>query len=59
MLVYGLMDWAGPAQGTNSLAVAMGFSDLEDLQDDASESRGRSQLVIHCHFGTGPARCRG
>jgi hypothetical protein len=34
MLVYGLMDWGGPAYGTNSLAVAMGFSDLEDLQED-------------------------
>jgi hypothetical protein len=34
MLVYGLMDWAGPAHGTDSLAVAMGFSNLEDLQED-------------------------
>lgn len=34
MLVYGLRDWGGPAHGTDSLAVAMGFSDLEDLQED-------------------------
>jgi hypothetical protein len=34
MLVYGLNDWGGPAHGTDSLAVAMGFASLDDLQDD-------------------------
>lgn len=34
MLGYGLKDWAGPAHGTDSLAVAMGFASLEDLQED-------------------------
>lgn len=32
MLVSGLRDWDGPAHGTDSLAVAMGFHSLEDLQ---------------------------
>lgn len=31
MLVSGLNEWGGPANGTQSLAVAMGFSSLEDL----------------------------
>lgn len=34
MLVYGLKDWGGPAHGTDSLAIAMGFSNLDDLQED-------------------------
>lgn len=34
MLVYGLKDWGGPAHGTDSLAIAMGFAGLDDLQVD-------------------------
>lgn len=34
MLAYGLKDWGGPAHGTDSLAVAMGFSSLDDLEED-------------------------
>ena len=33
LLYYGLIDWFGPAHGTDSLAVAIGFADLEDLSD--------------------------
>lgn len=31
MLYYGLIDWGGPSECTESLAVAMGFSGLDDL----------------------------
>ena len=31
MLVTGLNDWGGPAHGTESLAVAMGFAGLQDF----------------------------
>lgn len=31
MLVSGLVEWGGPAEGTELLAVAMGFSSLGDL----------------------------
>ena len=35
MLVYGLIDWGGPARGTERLAAAMGFSsDLDDLEEE-------------------------
>jgi hypothetical protein len=34
MLVLGLTDWGGPIEGTDSLAVAMGFAGLEDLTDE-------------------------
>jgi hypothetical protein len=34
MLVYGLRDWGGPAHGTDSLAVAVGFASLDHLQED-------------------------
>jgi hypothetical protein len=33
LLLYGLIDWFGPGDGTESLAVAIGFTDLEDLSD--------------------------
>ena len=36
MLVYGVRDWDGPAHGTDSLAVAMGFASLDDLQLDGA-----------------------
>ena len=36
MLVYGLRDWDGPAHGTHSLSVAMGFAGLSDLQEDGA-----------------------
>lgn len=35
MLVWGLTDWGGPARCTESLAVAMGFEDLDDLEREA------------------------
>lgn len=31
LLYYGLIDWQGPSECTESLAVAMGFSGLDDL----------------------------
>jgi hypothetical protein len=31
MLIDGLIGWEGPGHGTDSLAVAMGFADLDDL----------------------------
>ena len=34
MLVVGLTDWGGPLEGTEALAVAMGFVSLEDLMDE-------------------------
>ncbi len=36
MLVTGLNDWGGPAHGTESLAVAMGFTGLHDLHRETS-----------------------
>jgi hypothetical protein len=35
MLISGLSDWGGPAYGSDALAVAMGFRDLEDLIEEA------------------------
>jgi hypothetical protein len=35
MLVYGLRDWGGPAHCTESLAVAMGFSGIDDLVEES------------------------
>ena len=35
MLVYGLRDWGGPAYCSESLAVAMGFSGIDDLLDES------------------------
>ncbi len=35
MLVYGLRDWGGPAHCTEPLAVAMGFSGIDDLLDES------------------------
>jgi hypothetical protein len=43
MLLAGLLDWGGPAHGTDSLAVAMGFSGLEDLDQEASRILARIQ----------------
>ena len=34
MLVLGLTDWGGPIEGSESHAVAMGFSSLENLMDE-------------------------
>jgi hypothetical protein len=35
MLISGLSDWGGPAYGSDALAVAMGFRDLDDLIEQA------------------------
>jgi hypothetical protein len=35
MLISGLSDWGGPAYGSDALAMAMGFSDMEDLIEQA------------------------
>ena len=35
MLLYGLRDWGGPAHCTESLAVAMGFSGIDELLDES------------------------
>lgn len=34
MLFYGLVDWQGPSECTPALAIAMGFSGLEELEQD-------------------------
>ena len=34
MLVLGLTDWGGPIEGTEVLAIAMGFVSLEDLVNE-------------------------
>ena len=43
MLVFGLIDWGGPTRATNSLAVAMGFSGLDDLKREAPRIADRLQ----------------
>ena len=43
MLVTGLNDWGGPAHGTDSLAVAMGFAGLQDLHRETSRILARIQ----------------
>lgn len=39
LLRCGLLEWAGPARGTEEFAVAMGFSGLEDLLQDGKRIR--------------------
>lgn len=39
VLRRGLLEWLGPAHGTEEIAVAMGFSDLEDLYQDSGRIR--------------------
>lgn len=35
MLILGLRDWGGPAYGSDALAVAMGFADMDGLGTEA------------------------
>ena len=35
MLVHGLVDWGGPANGSDALAVAMGFANMHQLHIEA------------------------
>ena len=37
LLCFGLKDWLGPASGTESLAVAFGFANLDDLADHGDQ----------------------
>ena len=35
VLNYGLIDWNGPSECTESLAIAMGFTGLDDLEQES------------------------
>ncbi len=41
LLRCGLLEWSGPARGTEEFAVAMGFSDLGGLLQDSKRIRAR------------------
>jgi hypothetical protein len=43
MLITGLNDWGGPAHATDSLAVAMGFTGVQDLTQQTSRILARLQ----------------
>jgi hypothetical protein len=51
MLILGLNDWGGPAYGSDALAVAMGFRDLDDLVEEAQrlidDIRSRRPMTVH------------
>jgi hypothetical protein len=35
MLMHGVLDWGGPAYGSDALAVAMGFHSIDQVSDEA------------------------